>query len=116
MYKLDGSYIKASGRVHCNQKLFVIGYLAGNDDFLLISAGQGTCRRFRTASRTHIKFLNQFFCIFFDGFPVQNPMGRIGVFLKMLQNQVVLIGELQNQAMFLTVCRNTGNTCFEGLF
>ena len=115
MYKLDCSYIKTSGRVDCNQKLFVIGYLAGNDDFLLISAGQGTCRRFCTASRTHIKFLNQFFCMLFDGFPIQNTMGRIGFFLKMLQNQVVLIGELQNQAMFLTVCRNTGNTTLKSL-
>ena len=33
----------------------------------------------------------------------------------MLQDQVVLIGELQNQAMFLTVCRNTGDSILKSL-
>lgn len=34
----------------------------------------------------------------------------------MLQDQVVLIGKVQDQSMLLAVCRNTGNTAFKGFF
>ena len=48
--------------------------------------------------------------MFLDRFSVQNAVIRKRFFLKVLQNQVVFIGKFQDQTMFLTVSRNTGNS------
>ena len=108
MYELDCAYIQSTGRVYRDQQVFIIGYLAGNDDLLLVTAGQSSGRSLCAAPRTDIEFLDQIQRMLLDGLPVQNAMFRIRCFLKMLQDQVILIGEFQNQSVLLAVSRDTG--------
>ena len=42
MYELDCAYIQSTGRVYRDQQVFIIGYLAGNDDLLLVTAREAT--------------------------------------------------------------------------
>ena len=37
MYKLNSTHIQTTGRIYRNQKILIVGYLPGYDNFLLIS-------------------------------------------------------------------------------
>ena len=115
MYEFNRSHIQAAGRIYRNQEFFVVGHFPGNDHLLLVASGQGPRRRALAASRPDIELLRQFHGMLPDGLPVQDPLSGIGFFFKMLQDQVVFVGELQDQAVLLPVRRNAGDPAFKRL-
>ena len=74
MYELNCADIQSTGWVYRDQQILVIGYLAGNDDLLLVTAGQSSGRSLCAAARAHIEFFDQIQRVLFDGLPVQNAV------------------------------------------
>lgn len=50
-----------------------------------------------------------------NGFPVQKSMGGERLFLKVLQDHVILVRKVKDQSMLLAVCRDTGDAILKGL-
>lgn len=105
MYELDCAYIQSTGRVYRDQQVFIIGYLAGNDDLLLVTAGQSSGRSLCAAPRTDIEFLDQIQRMLLGWPSGPECMFRIRCFLTRLQ---VRLSSLENSRTSPCFWRSAG--------